>query len=167
MTKNWMLTTTMCAICVTAGTGAQSMKDMAKPSDGHVKSATYTGCVESVNNEFLLTNAVSAKPMHGDMAMKHDDGMAMKHDDGMAMKHEGASMKSDTAAPMQHEQTPMADENKDAAPTKFVLAGSPKLEKHVGQKISVTGSRSEGATGSMQPPTLTIQALKVIAKSCS
>ena len=93
--------------------------------------------------------------MHGDTTMKHHDDMAMK---------------GDAAKTMQHEQAPMADEKMDAMPSKsFVLAGSANLSKHVGQKVSVTGSLSDGSMGTMRQDvsTLTIKTLKVIAKSCS
>ena len=129
-------------------------------------SMTYTGCVESVNHgaAFLLTKVDSggAESMHGDKTMTHHDDMAMKHDE--------MAMKSDAAKTMQHEQTPMADEKMDAMSSKsFALAGSTDLSKHVGQKVSVTGSLSEGSMGTMRQDvsTLTIKTLKVVAKSCS
>jgi hypothetical protein len=59
---------------------------------------------------------------------------------------------------------------KDTMPsTSFALAGSANLSKHVGQKVSVTGSLSDGSTGTMRPDvsTVTVKTLKVIAKSCS
>ena len=100
--------------------------------------------------------------MHDDKTMKHHDDMAMKHDD--------MAMKSDAAKTMQHEQAPMADEKMDAMSAKsFALAGSTNLSKHIGQKVSVTGSLSDGSMGTMRQDlsTLTIKTLKVIAKSCS
>ena len=143
---------------VTAAVGAQSAKDMERPSKGDTMSMTYTGCVESVNHggTFLLTKVdMGAESMHGDTAMKHHDDMAMK---------------GDAAKPMQHEQMPMADEKMDMMASKsFVLAGASNLNKHVGHKVSVTGSLSDGAMGTMRQDvsTLTIKTLKVIAKSCS
>jgi len=49
------------------------------------------------------------------------------------------------------------------------LSGSANFSKHVGQKVSVTGSVSDGSAGTMRHdvPTLTVKTLKVIAKSCS
>jgi len=85
------------------------------------------------------------------------------------MKHDDMAMKSDAAKTMQ-QRTPMADEKMDAMPAKaFALAGSANLAKHVGQKVSVTGSVSEGSMGTMRQDvsTLTIKTLKVIAKSCA
>jgi hypothetical protein len=166
MRTNWVLTTAVVAMSVTAAVGAQSAKAMHQPSKGDTMSMTYTGCVESVNHgdAFLLTNVDSggAESMHGDKTMKPHDDMAMKHDD--------MAMKSDAAKPMQHEQSPMADEKMDVMSSKsFALAGSTNLSKHVGQKVSVTGSLSDGSMGTMRHElsTLTIRTLKVIAKSCS
>ena len=65
---------------------------------------------------------------------------------------------------------PSNDEKMDGMPSKsFALAGSANLNKHVGQKVSVTRSLSEGSMGTMHQDvsTLTIKSLKVIAKSCS
>jgi hypothetical protein len=144
---------------VTAAVGAQSTKAMGKPSMGDTMSVTYTGCVESVNHggTFLLTkvDSMGAESMHGDMAMKHPDDMATK---------------GDAAKTMQHELTPMADDKMDTTPSKlFALAGSAKLSTHVGQKVSVTGSLSDGSMGTMRHDvsTLTVKTLKVIAESCS
>ena len=157
MRMNWMLSAAVVAMCVTAAAGAQSSKAMAKPSKGDTMSMTYTGCVESVNHGavFLLTKVEGAASMHDDMAMKHHDDMPMK---------------SDAAKTMQHEDTLTADENMDAMPSKsFALAGSTNLTKHVGQKVSVTGSLSDSSGETMRQDlsTLTIRTMKVIAKSCS
>ena len=168
MRMNRVLTTAVVAMSVTAAAGAQSAKAMHQPSKGDTMSMTYTGCVESVNNggAFLLTNVDSggAESMHGDKTMKPDDHIAMKHDD-MAMKSDADATKT-----MQHEQTAMADAKMDATAWKsFTLAGSTDLGKHVGQKVSVTGSLSDGSMGTMRQDlsTLTIKTLKVVAKSCS
>ena len=157
MRMNWMLRAAVVAVSVTAPASAQSAKATGKPSKADAMSMTYTGCVESVNHggAFLLTQIDGPESMRSDMSMKHQDDMAMK---------------SDAAKTMQHEQKPMADEKMDAMPAKaFALAGSLKLSKHVGQKVSVTGSVSEGSMETMRQDvsTLTIKTLKVIAKSCS
>ena len=63
----------------------------------------------------------------------------------------------------------MAAQTMDAMPSKsFALAGA-NLSKHVGQKVSVTGSLSDASMGTMRQDvsTLTVKTLKVIAKSCS
>jgi hypothetical protein len=164
MRTNWGLATAVVAITVTAAVGAQSASTMQPPAKGNTMSMTYTGCVESVNqgSAFLLTkiDGGSSESMHGDMAMKHDD---------MAMKHDDMAMKGDAARTMPHEQMPMAGEKMAPMSSKsFALAGS-NLGKHVGQKVSVTGSLSDGSMGAMHQDmsTLTVKTLKVIAKSCS
>ena len=156
MRMNWMLSAAVVAVSVTAVAGAQSAKATGKPSKGDAMRMTYTGCVESVNHgaAFLLTRIDGSEPMRGDMAMKHDD----------------MAMKGDAAKTMKHEQMPMADEKMEAMSSRsFALAGSTNLSKHVGQKVSVTGSVSDGSMGTMRQDvsTLTIKTLKVIAKSCS
>lgn len=165
MKTNWVLTTVAVAMSV-AAVSAQSAKAMHQSSKGGTMNMTYTGCVESVNHgaAFLLTKVDSeaVESMHGDKTMKHHDDMAMKHDD--------MEMKRDAAKPMQHEQTAMADEKMDGMSSKsFTLAGFANLGKHVGQKVSVTGSLSDGSMGTMRQDlsTLTIKTLKVIGKSCS
>ena len=166
MRMNWILAAAVAGISATAAVGAQSTTDMHQPSKAGTMSLMYTGCVESVNHgaAFLLTKVDSgeAEPMHRDKTMKDHDDMAMKHDDMAA--------KSGAAKPMQHEQTAVADEKMDAMSSKsFALAGSTNLGEHVGQKVSVTGSLSDGSTGTMRQDlsTLTVKTLKVIAKSCS
>ena len=165
MKTNWVLTAVV-AVSLTAAARAQSAKAMHQPSKDGTMSMTYTGCLESVNHgaAFLLTHVDSGgvESMHGDRTMTHHDDMAMKHDD--------MAMKSDAAKPMQHEQTAMADEKMDAMSSKsFALTGSTNLGKHVGQKVSVTGSLSDGSTGTvdLDLSTLTVKTLRVIAKSCS
>ena len=131
MRTNWILSTAVVAVSLTAVVGAQSTAAMGKPSPGGAMRMTYTGCVESVNHgaAFLLTG----------------------------VERRGA-------------ETPMANGKMDTMPsTSFALAGSANLSKHVGQKVSVTGSLSDGSTGTMRPDvsTVTVKTLKVIAKSCS
>jgi hypothetical protein len=143
MRTNWLLTPAVLAVSVTAVAAAQTAK-AGKPAMDDAMSATYTGCLESVNHgaSFLLTKVHDTEPMQGDMAMKHHDDAAMKGDGGEKM---------------------------DAMATKsFALAGA-GLEKHVGHKVSVTGSLSDGSMGAMRQDvsTLTVKTLKMIAKSCS
>ena len=62
------------------------------------------------------------------------------------------------------------DSGAGAMPSKsFALAGSTDFNKHVGQKVSVTGSLSDASMGTMPKhvSTLTIKTLKVMPKSCS
>jgi hypothetical protein len=157
MRTNWILSTAV-SMAVTAAVGAQSAPAMATPAQGDNTTVTYTGCVESVNHgaAFLLTRVdrIGADSMRGDVAMKHPD----------------TAMKGEAAKTMQHEQTPTTDDKMDAKASKsFALAGSANLSKHVGQKVSVTGSLSDGSMGTMRQEgsTLTVKMLKVIAKSCS
>jgi len=139
MRANWILTAAVVAMSATAAIDAQSGKAMGKPSKGDTMSTTYTGCVESVNHGSVFL--LTRVDGAGSM---HDD-QAMKHHDDMNMKHDDVAMKS------------------------FTLAGAADLSKHVGQKVSVTGSLSDGSMGTMRQDlsTLTIKTLKVIAKSCS
>ena len=143
MRTNWILTTAVMAVSVTVVAAAQSPKAMGKPSMDPM-SMTYTGCLESVNHgaAFLLTKVGGAESMHGDMAMKHDD---------TAMKDPAGAKMDATAA------------------KSFALVGSASLAKHVGHKVSVTGSLSDAPTGAMRQevPTLTVKTLKMIEKSCS
>ena len=58
----------------------------------------------------------------------------------------------------------------DAMPSKpIVLTGASAVRKHVGQKVAVTGTLSNGARGTMRQDlsTLTVRTLKVVAKSCA
>jgi len=49
------------------------------------------------------------------------------------------------------------------------LTGRSDFRKHVGQKVSVTGTLSKGSTSSMHDggETLSVRSLKVLAKACS
>jgi hypothetical protein len=87
------------------------------------------------------TGCVEAVNHGGSFLLTHigDDHMGSMHDDGMGKK--GA----------------------------VALVGKPDLKKHVGQKVSVTGSLSKESMNSARTDveTLTVSALKVVAKSCS
>jgi hypothetical protein len=54
-------------------------------------------------------------------------------------------------------------------PTAVFLAGRSDLKKHVGQKVTVTGSLAHDMSETMpnNKVTLAIASLKVVAKSCS
>ena len=141
MRTNWIWSTAVAVMSVTAAVSAQSANVAGKPSTADAMNITYTGCVESVNHgaAFLLTDV-------GHMGMK-----------------------GDAAKTMQREPTPMAEQKVNAMPSKsFALAGA-DLSKHVGQKVSITGSLSDGSMGTVRQDvsTLTVKTLKVIAKSCS
>jgi hypothetical protein len=55
------------------------------------------------------------------------------------------------------------------APRALVLNGSADVKKHVGQKVTVAGSRSAGSPNTLRTDleTLNVSSLKVVAKSCS
>lgn len=126
--------------------GAQSRGTMAKADMLEMVDATYAGCVEagSAAGTFRLTHVSLPDQMGKDMMKK--DAMAA---DGMS---------------------------KDAmAPTTLTLTGSKvDLGKHLGHKVSVTGSpahekmeaRDEGTMGKAAT-TFTVKSLKMIAAACS
>lgn len=160
---------TVVAMCVTAAVAAQSQETMGKPSKGKTMSTMYTGCVESVNHGswFLLTkvDAADGDSMHGDMAMKNHKDMATKGDAAGTMQNAGTPKAGDKM-----DGDKMADDKMSAmSPKAFALAGSAKFSRYVGQRVSVTGSLSDGSMVPMRPgvSTLTVRTLKVIAKSCS
>jgi len=146
----WMWSTAIVVAAVSAAVGAQSAKDADRPAMGDRMNTTYTGCVEAVNHggSFLLTHV-------GDSHEK-----AMK--DEMSMKKDMGNMKTEAHA--------SNDMNMDhMIPSALALTGSSDLKKHVGQKVTVTGSLSSGAMDTMRNDldTLTVGSLKVVAKSCS
>ena len=112
---------------------------------------TYTGCLEkgSAARTFVLTHANRADSMqHNSMKSESTKTASMKKD---AMGHE-------TMSP---DMMMMASVS---------LTGSAvDLNKHVGHKVTVSGSSdamAKDATG-MTSPTLTVKTLKMVAKSCS
>jgi hypothetical protein len=146
-----MWSTALVVVAVSVAASAQSGKDMSEPKMGDKMNMTYTGCVETVNHggSFLLTHVV-------------DDHQAMMHHDGM-MKSESKMAKKDEprASNEMHDDHMM--------PSAVVLAGRSDLKKHVGQRVTVTGSLSHGMSETMpnDPDTLAVASLKVVAKSCS
>jgi hypothetical protein len=138
-------------VAVSAAVNAQSAKEMDKPMMGDRTHVTYTGCIESVNHggTFLLTHL--ADDHH--MTMGHDE--MMKKNSGMAKRDESA------ASSEMHGDHMM--------PGSLVLMGPSNLKKHVGQKVTVTGSVSKGSMGGVRndQDTLTVGSLKVITKACS
>ena len=95
---------------------------------------------------FVLTQ-VTADPAMKPAMKKHDAKMAeMKHDD----------MKADEMKGHEDGMVPA---------TLALKAASVDLRKHVGNKVSVTGSRIE-SDGAELTPTFVITSLKVLSKSC-
>jgi hypothetical protein len=118
--------------------------------------ANYTGCIDagSAAGTFVLTHVATADHMGKDMTKK--DAMAKDTMAKDAMAKDG----------MSHESM---------APTTLILTGSSVgLSKHLGHKVSITGSLAHekmDATekGSMGKSTssFTVKSLKMIAATCS
>ena len=147
----WMWSTAFVVIAVSAAVSAQSSKEMNEPKMDDTMNRTYTGCVEAVNHggSFLLTHV-------------GDDDQAMMHHDGM--------MKSDSEMAKKDEPRPSNEMHGDhMMSSALILTGRSDLRKHVGQKVTVTGSLSHAMSKKMpnDPDTLTVASLKVVAKSCS
>jgi len=111
---------------------------------------TYTGCVESVNHggTYVLTH------------LADDHQMGMGHD--ATMKKDSPMMKDESAASGDIHGAHMM-------PSSLVLTGPSDLKKHVGQKVTVSGSVSKGSMdGEMKNEleTLTVGSLKVVGKAC-
>lgn len=140
----WMWSTALVLVAA-AALSAQSGQDM-KMGETMKMKTSYTGCVAAGadGSSFLLTH------VSGEHAMMQHDGM-MKPDAGM-MKADGG----------------MHDGDHDKMSNDVVLTGRSDLKKHVGQKVTVSGSLSR-ATPEMSTDrdTLTVTALKVVGKSCS
>lgn len=146
--KRILLGATILSVALATTVWAQSREAMRMdkgmaPMSG---ATAYVGCIESVNHgaRFILTHVSDGTAMN-DTMKKPDAKMAsMKHDDMKA---------ADTGMGM------MAPESLALKTTAV------DLRKHVGQKVLLTGTRAEGE-GADMTPTLTVSALKVVAKSC-
>ena len=149
----WMISgAVMVALALSVGVRAQSGSGMAQDDkmgkmekmDG--KTRTYIGCLAAgaEAGTFTLTHAIADDHMGKD-AMKSDamNSDAMKHD---AMKND--AMKNDTLA--------VSSKNVD-------------LGKHVGHKVSVTGSSGADKMDANGKSTsaLTVTSLKMVSASCS
>ena len=139
--------------------GAQSNSTMAKGDKMdkmEMMDANYTGCIEAGNaaGTFKLTHVATADHMGKDMMKK--DAMAK---DTMAKD----AMASDG---MSHESM---------APTTLTLTGpSVDLSKHLGHRVSITGSLAHEKMDAMEKGTMgkststfTVKSLKMIAATCS
>jgi hypothetical protein len=142
--------TGMLAVAVGAQSGAGRMPSHADHGMEMAKAVTYTGCLESDTTgagTFVLTH-----PAMMDSAKKD----AMKKD---AMMKDSAKM--DTMAA--HD---MSDHNMMSMMLTVSTTGL-DLHKHLGQKVSVTGSLTQGMKDAgTDQSTLTVKSLKTIAKSC-
>lgn len=146
----WMWSTAVVVVAVSAAVSAQAGKEMNEPKMGDKMNMTYTGCLEAVNHSgsFLLTHVGDDHQMMG------HDGM-MKGDSQMTKKDEPHASND------MHEDHMMS--------SAVVLIGRSDLKKHVGQKLTVTGSLLHAMSDTMpnDRDTLAVTSLKVVAKSCS
>lgn len=144
--------------------GAQSGGTMAKGDKMdkmEMMDSNYTGCIEagSATGAFMLTHVATVDHMGKDMMKK--DAMAK---DTMAKD----TMAKDSMAKdgMNHESM---------VPTTLTLtASSVDLSKHVGHKVSITGSLAHEKMDAMEngamgksTSTFTVKSLKMIAATCS
>jgi hypothetical protein len=161
--------TGMLMACLSAVVAAQSAgtMDKGKASGSMHKmtdETTYTGCLEkgSAARTFVLTHANRADSMQHD-SMKNEATKTASMRDG-AMQN--AAMKDDAM-----KKDAMAKETTTdmMTPTVNLASSAVDLNKHVGHKVTVSGSADlmgKDASG-MTSPTLTVKTLKTVAKSCS
>jgi hypothetical protein len=154
--------------------GAQSGRTMAKGDKMdkmEMMDANYTGCIEagSAAGTFMLTHVATADHMGKDMGKKEamaKDTMAKNTMTKDAMAKDG----------MSHESM---------VPTTLALTGSSvDLSKHLGHKVSLTGSPAHEQMNAMEKGTIekgtmekgtmgkststfTVKSLKMIAAACS
>jgi hypothetical protein len=151
----WMMSILAAAAMTTwMGVAAQSGTAMSqdKRMDGDAQmggmEATYTGCIEAGGGKFTLAHAVAATDAMGANSMKEP---STKKE--MAMD----TMKKDSMM----------------STTLTLSSTSVDLSKHVGQKVSVTGSAAPKMTpmdkGTMakEPAAFTVKSLKTVSGSCS
>jgi hypothetical protein len=153
----WMMSFLAVALMTTwAGVAAQSGSSMNqdKKMDGMAKTGgmdvTYTGCIEAAAaGKFALAHAVEAT-----------DRMAAK-----SMK-EPATKKNEMAMDTMKKDNMMST-------TLTLSSTAVDLSKHLGKKVSVTGSLApqmasmdKGAMAK-EPAALTVTSLKTVSRSCS
>ena len=139
--------------------GAQSGGTMTKGDKMdkvEMMDANYTGCIEagSTAGTFVLTHVATANHMGKDMMKK--DAIAKDTMAKDAIAKDG----------MSHESM---------APTTLTLTGSSvDLSKHLGHKVSITGSLAHEKMDAMEKGTMgkststfTVKSLKMIAATCS
>ncbi len=142
--------------------GAQSGGTMAKGDKMdkmEMMDANYTGCIEAgrAAGTFMLTHVATADHVGKDM-MKKD---AMAHDTKVTMTKDAMAKDGMSHGAM--------------APTSLTLTGSSvDLRKHVGHKVSLTGSLPHEKMDAMEKGTMgkstspfTVKSLKMIAATCS
>ena len=159
MSSGGALIAAMLSVTVVAQSGRTSANG-GKMDKMAMKDTTYTGCVEagSAPTSFMLTHLAADDHMGKD-AMKKD------------------MMKKDT---MKKDAMTKDGMSKDTmTPTTWSLASSSvDLSKHVGHKVTVTGSPAQGKMDAMgkdamgkdamgkSAPVFNVTALKMVAASC-
>lgn len=136
------------ALAFTAGAGAQGKKMAEEKMDHMAMEKTYSGCVESRQaGSYTLTHSMIADSK---TSMKKADSMKK---DNPTMKTD--SMKKDDA--MAHDAM---------APASLALSAAPSvaLSKHVGHKVTVTGTDGDSVDGM---PSFKVTSIKMIGGSCS
>jgi pentapeptide MXKDX repeat protein len=139
--------------------GAQSGGTMAKGDKMdrmEMMDANYTGCIEagSAAGTFMLTHVATADHMGKDIMKKDAMAKDTMTKDAMAKDR------------MSHESM---------APTTLTLTGSSvDLSKHLGHKVSITGSLPHEKMEAMEKGTMgkstspfTVKSLKMVAATCS
>ena len=131
------------SLAFTAGVGAQDQQMATEKTDHMAMEKAYSGCVESSQTgSYTLTHSMIA-----------DAKKSMKKAD--AMKKDGP-MKTDSMK--QHDAM---------APASLALSADGPgidLSKHVGHKVTVTGTDGDSMNGLA---TFKVKSLKVIGASCS
>jgi len=150
----WMISSAvMVAVALSVGVRAQSGGAMAKDDKmDKMETKTYTGCVAAGadTGTFTLTHVMAADDHMGKDAMKKD---AMSKD---AMKKD--SMGKDNMA---HDTM--------TSTTMTVSSKSVDLAKHIGHKVTVTGSSGPDKMDAMgkNMSAFTVKSLKMVSASCS
>jgi pentapeptide MXKDX repeat protein len=161
----WMMSSVGALVAAVLSVSLLAQSDGAAANGGKMdkmamKDTTYTGCVEAggAPSSFTLTHLAVDDHMGKD-AMKKD---TMKKD----------TMKKDMIAKDGMSQDAMAP------PTWSLASSSVDLSKHLGHKVTVTGSPAHGKMDAMgkdtmgkdamgkSAPVFTVTALKMVAASC-
>ena len=152
----WMISSAVIvAVALSVGVRAQSGGAMAK--DGKMDkmetpTKTYTGCLAAgaETGTFTLTHV---------MADDHMGKDAMKKD----------AMKSDTMSKDAMKKDSMSKDNMAHDTSMTMSSKSVDLSKHIGHKVTVTGSSGPDKTDAMgkNMSAFTVKSLKMVSASCS
>jgi pentapeptide MXKDX repeat protein len=159
----WMISSAvMVAVALSVGVRAQSGGAMAKDDKmDKMETKTYTGCVAAGadTGTFTLTHVMADDHMGKD-AMKKD---AMKKD----------TMSNDTMSKDAMKKDSMGKDNMAhdtmTSTTMTVSSKSVDLAKHIGHKVTVTGSSGPDKMDAMgkNMSAFTVKSLKMVSASCS